>query len=142
MHRLLGALLVVCCSLAGCETPSDSTGQTPSNSADDLKAIVAERVDADDTGGIFALHGLTEAEMKDSFGPADKSRDFVMGDCCHEFEIELYNTYPPDEPEHADVQIRERSWHIGDHILTAWFHQEDDEWVVLNTHLWHKHTEF
>lgn len=142
MHRLLGALLLACCSLTGCETPSDSSDQVQDSSTDDLKAMVEQRADADDTGGVHALHGLTEEEMIDSLGQADTSRDFVMGECCHEFEVELYNTYPPDEPEHADVPIRQRSWHVGDHILTAWFHQKDHEWIVLNTHLWHKDTEF
>ena len=73
------------------------------------------------------LHGLDEAAVVRELGRPVRENTFKMGECCTEFRVELLNTYPPDDPRHRDVQIRELWWKDG-HVNTAvWFHQVDGE---------------
>ncbi len=55
-----------------------------------------------------------------------------MADCCHEFTIELYNTYPPDEG-HDAVEIHEWTWRYWGYSLTVWSHEIEGDWRVLDT---------
>jgi len=127
------AFSIVLVMVAGCRSSAQ---------ADDLKSTVEERVSNEREGDVSAVHGMTESDVVGSLGQPDDSRDFTMAECCHEFEIELYNTYPPVDGTHDDVEIHERHWKFDDHILTVWFHEVEGEWTALDAHLWHKDTEF
>jgi hypothetical protein len=86
-------------------------------------------------GGVDELHeweGRSEAEVRTRFGPTTRAKTFVMGDCCHEFEIELYNTYPPGKG-HDAVEIQQLTWVYSGYSLTVWLHQVDGAWQVLET---------
>lgn len=79
------------------------------------------------------LEGKGEDALKAELGEPTGTREFVMRDCCHEFEIELYNTYPPDDPKNADVQIRQWTWTYDGYAVTVWLHQVEGKWVALDT---------
>lgn len=95
-------------------------------------------------GGADELHeleGQTRAAILERFGPPTREREFAMADCCDEFEIELYNTYPPDEG-HDAVQIHEWTWDFDGYALTTWLHEQAGEWRVLETSRYSDDVEF
>ncbi|HFE44156.1 MAG TPA: hypothetical protein ENJ18_01500 [Nannocystis exedens] len=87
---------------------------------------------ADGVDELPRLHGQRAAELRAEFGEPDSKREFAMADCCTEFEIELYNTYPPNSG-HDEVKIREWTWKYGGYALTVWLHKQGDNWRVLDT---------
>ena len=84
------------------------------------------------TDELSELEGKTEAQLVERFGKPTHERAFAMADCCHEFEIELYNTYPPGKG-HDGVQIHEWTWDYDGYKLTVWTHKPAADWVVLDT---------
>ncbi len=64
-----------------------------------------------------------------------------MGECCSEFEIELYNTYPPNSG-HEAVVIRRWDWDFEGYAVTVWFHLDGGAWVVLDTSRYSDDVEF
>ncbi len=87
------------------------------------------------------LHGQTESALRAEFGEPSSKREFAMADCCTEFEIELYNTYPPDSG-HERVMIRDWTWKYEGYALTVWLHQRDGKWQVLDTSRYSDDVEF
>ncbi|MEZ4383816.1 MAG: hypothetical protein R3A79_20960 [Nannocystaceae bacterium] len=88
-----------------------------------------------------ALHGETEAELLARFGAPTSRRTFTMAECCTEFEIELYNTYRPNEG-HDAVEIHEWTWAYTGYALTVWFHRQGDAWLALDTSIYDDGVEF
>lgn len=96
-------------------------------------------------GGADELHrleGRSEAALLGELGPPDRKHAFVMADCCNEFEIELYNTYPPAGGKHAQVEIRQWTWQYDGYALTVWLHRVNEAWTVLETSRYSDDTEF
>jgi len=65
----------------------------------------------------------------------------TMGECCHEYQIELYNTYPP-KSGHEEVVIHEWTWDFEGYFVTLWFHREGEAWKVLETLRYSDEVEF
>ncbi len=88
------------------------------------------------------LHGKTMEEVVGELGEPDYSYDFKMDQPMPEFRVELYNTYPPDDPKTWLVKIRERQWRRCRYSIAVWFHQVDGRWVALDTCRWKKDVVF
>ncbi|MCA9654453.1 MAG: hypothetical protein KC501_31330 [Myxococcales bacterium] len=93
------------------------------------------------TDKLTRLVGVGEAALLAEFGEPSSTRSFTMGDCCNEFEIELYNTYPPGKG-HDAVEIHEYTWAYDGYLLTVWLHDPGKGWEVLNTLLYGDTVEF
>ncbi len=79
------------------------------------------------------LHGASKAVLLEEFGEPTTKREFTMGECCTEFEIELLNTYPKDG-RHEAVEIHQWTWVYDDYSLTVWLHDTGwPGWEVLDT---------
>jgi hypothetical protein len=151
-------LSFVALSLAACTkaAPPDSDGSAQPGS--DRVVTIDDGADrpASETSGprqepgppvdgvdeLKSLEGLTEAQLVAELGEPNSKREFPMKECCTEFQIELYNTYPPDEPAHADVMIREWTWSYDGYAVTVWLHRVDETWVVLDTSRYSDDVEF
>lgn len=96
--------------------PSNGPGPPPTDRPDEL----------------HRLEGQPGSALLAEFGEPTSKREFSMGECCDEFEIELYNTYPPDAG-HEAVRIRQWDWDYDGYTLTAWLHERDGVWQVLET---------
>ncbi len=75
-------------------------------------------------------------------GKPDAETSFRIGEIDGEFRVELYNTYPNDKGQNADVEIREATWRKGADNLTIWFHEVNGEWVEVHRLTWDKNAEF
>ena len=106
------------------------TASSPSAGTNDRRVPGPPQGGVDELG---ALEGKPLTDVLAELGPPTTEREFAMRDCCHEFEIELYNTYPPGEPAHADVKVRECTWKYAGYSVTAWSHLVGDVWTVLDT---------
>lgn len=95
----------------------------------------------DDVDELPELEGKSPDEVVGRLGPFDATKNFVMADCCHEFEIELYNTYPPGEG-HDEVAIRRLDWAFDGYAVSVWFHKPEGEWVALDTCRYGDNVEF
>ena len=82
---------------------------------------------------ITDLHGQTDNEVFDRLGAPDHEYAFTMDEPLGEFQVELYNTYPPGSPDNKNVQIRECTWQHAHHRVTVWFHKPHNEWVALDS---------
>lgn len=89
-------------------------------------------------GKILALHGATEQQVVTQLGEPNQTREFPVVDVPGEFGIELWNTYPPNDPRSQDVRIREWQWKYHEFSFAVWFHKVDGQWVVLDTCRWKK----
>lgn len=90
---------------------------------------------------LHRLEGQPEPAVLAEFGEPTSKREFSMGECCSEFEIELYNTYPPDAG-HDGVRIRQWNWDYDGYTLTVWLHARDGVWQVLETSRYTDDVEF
>ncbi len=79
--------------------------------------------------------------MLEELGPPTSKRELRMGDCCSEFEIELYNTYPPNAG-HEAVVIQQWTWAYDGYAVTLWFHSVEGMWTVLETSRYSDDVEF
>jgi hypothetical protein len=112
------------------EVSKAPTASTPATGTNDRREPGPPQGGVDE---LRALEGKPLDDVRTELGPPHSEREFAMRDCCHEFEIELYNTYPPDEPAHAEVKIRECTWKYDGYSVTAWSHFVGDLWIVLDT---------
>lgn len=87
------------------------------------------------------LEGSDDAALLAEFGEPTAKKTFTMGECCNELEIELNNTYPPNEG-HDDVEIQQWDWDYDGYTLTVWLHRVDDAWRVLETSRYSDDVEF
>ena len=82
---------------------------------------------------VAVLHGQTYAAILKRLGTPAHECTFTMDKPLGEFQIELYNTYPPDSPSNPDIEIREYTWEYSRHRLTVWFHQQNGKWIAFDT---------
>ena len=82
---------------------------------------------------VAALHGQTDSAILKQLGAPAYEYTFTMDEPLGEFQIELYNTYPPGSPNNPNVEIRECTWEYSRHRLTVWFHKPNGRWVALDT---------
>ena len=82
---------------------------------------------------VEALHGQTDVSIITQLGNPSYEYVFTMADPLSEFQIELYNIYPPDSPGNAQIEIRECTWRYSRYRLTVWFHKPNGEWIALDT---------
>jgi hypothetical protein len=137
------ALLTLGCDRTAPETSdapatAPTPAPTPAAAAPNPPGPPAGPGDVDE---LHRLEGTSEADVLAEFGAPTSKREFRMADCCHEFEIELYNTYPPDKG-HDDVVIREWAWDYDGYALTVWLHEVDGNWKVLETSRYNDDVEF
>lgn len=83
------------------------------------------------------LHGKSTKEVLAELGEPSREFEYTMGKSPGgEFRVELFNTYPPNDPKTADVRIKEMQWHRMRYHVAVWMHQVNGEWVVLDTCRW------
>jgi len=80
-----------------------------------------------------AIHGQTDTAVIQKRGEPSWESRFTMDDPLGEFQIELYNVYPPNSPKNSSIQIRECTWQYPRHRLTVWFHKPRSTWIALDT---------
>ncbi len=91
---------------------------------------------------IERFHGSSMEDVLKELGKTDMCESFLMEEAIGEFRVELHNIYPLNNPENRTVRISELSWQDGDYMITLWFHNVNDTWVVLDSRRWHKDTDF
>ncbi len=144
--------LLVLVGLGGCGRGCDGRSSGPSaGGVDEPRQLEGERKaavrrtpgpPARGVDELRYLEGEREDEVREALGPPASESKFTMAQCCSEFEIELYNTYPPDDGKHAKVRIRQLDWDYEGYRVTLWLHQRDGEWVVLETSRYSDNVEF
>lgn len=87
------------------------------------------------------LRGRSQDGVIEELGPPTSKQELRMGDCCSEFEIELYNTYPPNSG-HEAVVIQQWTWAYDGYAVTLWFHLVAGTWTVLETSRYSDDVEF
>lgn len=88
------------------------------------------------------LHGRSMEAVVGELGEPDSRYQFPMSGCAGEFRVELFNTYPPQDPNSAQVQIQELQWHYERYHVAVWFHEPKGKWIVLDTCRWEEGVEF
>jgi hypothetical protein len=89
------------------------------------------------------LHGQTLEAVIAQLGPPDRQLEYRLADSPGgEFRVELYNTYPPDDPKAAQARIKELQWRRARYRVAVWLHEVDGGWVVLDTCRWQQGVEF
>lgn len=78
-----------------------------------------------------SLDGLTESQVMETFGAPNGSDDYAMSEAVGEFRTSLQKYHPM--PESRDVQIRELTWDVSEHFVTAWLHQTNGQWLVFDS---------
>ncbi len=126
-------------SASSAAAPASETRTPASAEANDGDAPAPKC--SDDVDALTRLEGWSEAQILAAYGEPVGKKTFAMADCCHEFEIELYNTYPPGKG-HDAVEIHEMTWQGGSNLLTVWTHRPKTDWVVLDTICYVEGTEF
>lgn len=135
-HALLATILSI---VSACARTDSAAADPPTPAKSSATAAAPKCHDGIDA--LTELEGKTEAQVIALYGEPRAQRSFAMADCCLEFEIELYNTYPPGKG-HDAVEIHELTWHDGSNRLTAWAHQSTSDWVVLDTLCYEEGTQF
>lgn len=151
--RILSWLGPLVLGLCACQTATSDDAKAPPKAADSSRdapvAPAADKPDGqadptpanvpappgppvDDVDELKELEGKAEAAVVAQLGEPSNKRSFPMSECCTEFQIELYNTYPPDG-DHGEVQIHEWTWGYDGYALTVWFHERDGTWLALDT---------
>jgi hypothetical protein len=83
------------------------------------------------------LHGRSMGAVVAVLGEPARQSEFSMGPGrLTEFQIELYNTYPPNHPKTAGVRIKELHWDWPRYHVAVWMHLVNGEWIVLDTCRW------
>jgi hypothetical protein len=83
------------------------------------------------------LHGQPIGIVVRELGQPDRQLEYAMKESPGgEFRIELYNTYPPDDPIAQETHILELQWHRTRYDIAVWLHQINGEWRVLDTCRW------
>lgn len=141
----MNALLILL-SCAGTPDPAPSTAATtppavvPAPPPEPKKLYVpAAPTGAPDE--LPELHGQTDTQILAHMGPPTRKNAFVMGECCSEYDIELYNTYPPGKG-HDAVNIERWTWIYDGYIVALWFHKVEGTWTVLDTVRYDEGTDF
>jgi hypothetical protein len=143
-------------ALLGCHASTSDGAQAPPKSDQSGAPPAVERADSDaapaettaaapeadqpappgppvgDVDELKELEGKPEAEVLAALGEPTTKREFQMRECCTEFQIEIYNTYPPGAG-HDDVLIREWTWDYEGYAVTIWLHEHDGAWLALDT---------
>jgi hypothetical protein len=89
------------------------------------------------------LNGKQLRAVLAELGEPDRQLEYTMGESPGgEFRVELYNTYPPNDPKARQARIRELQWHRARYSIAVWLHQINGEWVILDTCRWQKGVEF
>lgn len=126
-------------SLVACLTTTTTTATTASTPGFEEPGPPPPPSHADE---LHALEGVSADEISRRFGPPTSSRSFTMAECCSEFSIELYNTYRPDDPSTAAVEIQQRDYDYDGYTMTLWLHAPQGSWVVLETSRYGDDVEF
>lgn len=83
------------------------------------------------------LHGQPLDKVIAAFGEPSRQLNYTIGTSPGgEFRVELYNTYPPSDPNTKDVRIKEIQWHRLRYDVVVWLHFVNGEWLVLDTCRW------
>ena len=83
------------------------------------------------------LHDQPLAAVLTELGRPDREMEYTMATSPGgEFRVELYNTYPPNDPVARQARILELQWHYTRYHIAVWLHRVQDEWVVLDTCRW------
>ena len=144
-------LLLACASspdLAAQAEPALSAASTAPAAASDLSLPVPAGpelyVPPAPTGSpdeLPELHGQTDVQILAHMGPPTSKEILTLGDCCSEYDIELYNTYPPNSG-HDDLEIARWTWQYDGYTVAIWLHQVEGTWIVLNSVRYSARTEF
>jgi hypothetical protein len=88
------------------------------------------------------LHAKSLDFVLEDLGEPDRRDEFPMTEAVGEFRVELFNTYPPDDPTATNVRIKELQWDYSRHHIAVWFHKVDGEWRALDTCRWKEGVHF
>ena len=106
-----------------------------------ITATVAEGTSLDRPVELILLRRQDLDAVLVALGPPATESEFAMSECCSEFRIELWNTYPPDDPAAESVRIRELTWDLSGHYLTVWADSASGRWQVLENVIYPQGTE-
>jgi hypothetical protein len=83
------------------------------------------------------LHGKSLSAVTAELGEPTRQFEYTMATSPGgEFRVELFNTYPPNDPKTADVRINELQWDRTRFHIAVWMHRVNGEWIVLDTCRW------
>ena len=77
--------------------------------------------------------GQAEDSLISELGAPNHEFAFTMDECVGELRVILFNTYSPEMPGLAQIEIRELTWNLPNNKFTAWLHRPNGEWVILDT---------
>ena len=66
-------------------------------------------------------------------GTPSHENAYTMNECVGELRVTLFNTYPPNLPNLATIEIKELTWDFPNNKFTAWLHRPNGQWKVLET---------
>jgi hypothetical protein len=88
---------------------------------------------------LFDLHGKVRGFVVRKLGEPHEEFEYTMENSPNgEFRVELYNTYPPNDPLARKARILEMQWHHRPYSIAVWMHMVNGEWAVLDTCRWQK----
>lgn len=136
----MSLLVLLACASAPDPTPAPAApaAATPAPAAPEVYVPEAPPGAPDE---LPELHGKTDAQILAHLGPPTRKEAFTMGECCSEYDIELYNTYPP-QMGHDAVPIERWTWVYSGFTVALWFHKVEGTWTVLDTVRYGEGTEF
>ena len=83
------------------------------------------------------LHDQALATVLTELGEPDRKMEYTIADSPNgEFRVELYNTYPPNDPIAKQARILELQWHHVRYKIAVWLHQVNGNWVVQDPCRW------
>lgn len=87
--------------------------------------------------------GLSLECMTAELGEDRKTEfNYKMRDVGDVFRKPLLNFYPVGIAENQEVAIKEITWRYRRYNITAWFHQVEGRWVVLDNCRWQHGVQF
>lgn len=80
------------------------------------------------------LHGRTPKEVSAILGKRPETSEQVkLGDGLSEFQIELYNFFPPDDPNTAHVVVLQEGWAFEGYCITVWYRGDTGDWKAFDS---------
>lgn len=88
--------------------------------------------------------GKTFKQAETELGAPSSQETFYMKDAViTEFRGKLELLFPKSSHEYDLIRIKEVSWKLNDYFLTLWFvNKNNSDWVVADSFLWRKDSEF
>jgi hypothetical protein len=83
------------------------------------------------TERVAGLDGLAEAQLVSRYGVPGHREEYPMSQAAGEFRTGLQHYFPM--PRNRDVRIRELTWDLPQHHLTAWLRETNGQWFTFDS---------